>query len=112
MGMTPQQIADDLDRWATYMSVGREYDAYQPEGVRVLTQAAAVIREKSQRATVLEDALRGTAASLIAAISLLERTPAAKKAAPSDTMFAQMLADYNAALNEARAALAAEEPRP
>ncbi|MFC5423692.1 hypothetical protein ACFPOB_29600 [Bosea eneae] len=40
-----------------------------------------------------------------AAISLLERTPKAKKAAPSDRMFGQMLRDYRKALDEARAAL-------
>lgn len=45
-------------------------------------------------------------ASLAAAISLLERTPKAKKAAPSDRMFEQMLCDYRKALEEARAALA------
>lgn len=43
-------------------------------------------------------------ASLAAAISLLER--GGKKAAPSDKMFAQMLADYNASLDRARATLA------
>lgn len=45
-------------------------------------------------------------ASLAAAVSLLERTPKAKKAAPSDRMFEQMLCDYRKALEEARAALA------
>ena len=46
-----------------------------------------------------------TAASLAAAISLLER--GGKKAAASDKMFAQMLTDYRNALNEARKALRA-----
>lgn len=41
-------------------------------------------------------------ASLAAAISLLERTPKAKKAAPSDRMFDQMLDDFRKALDEAR----------
>jgi septal ring factor EnvC (AmiA/AmiB activator) len=44
-----------------------------------------------------------TTASLAAAVSLLER--GGKKAAPSDKMFAQMLKDYNASLDRARAAL-------
>ncbi len=48
-----------------------------------------------------------TLASLAAAISLLERTPRAKKAAPSDKMFDQMITDYKAALEQGRAALAA-----
>lgn len=43
------------------------------------------------------------AASLAAAISLLERTPKAKKAAPSDRMFDQMLVDYRASLERFRA---------
>jgi hypothetical protein len=48
----------------------------------------------------------GVAASLAAAISLLERGgKAAKKAAPSDKMFDQMLTDYRASLDRARAAL-------
>jgi hypothetical protein len=41
----------------------------------------------------------GVMASLAAAISLLEK--GGKKAAPSDKMFAQMLADYKAALETA-----------
>ncbi|MCK9513569.1 MAG: hypothetical protein M0R28_20405 [Pigmentiphaga sp.] len=46
------------------------------------------------------------AAHLAAAISLLERVgKTAKKAAPSDKMFDQMLADYRASLERARALL-------
>lgn len=44
-------------------------------------------------------------ASLAAAISLLERTPKANKAAPSDRMFDQMLKDYRKALDDARQAI-------
>ena len=46
----------------------------------------------------------GVAASLIAAISLLER--GGKKAAPSDKMFNQMLVDYKASLARFRNTLA------
>lgn len=53
----------------------------------------------------MTDALMGTAAALAAAISLLERTPAARKAAPSDTMFRMMLDDYRKALEIARTVL-------
>ena len=54
----------------------------------------------------LRERLIDTAASLAAAVSLLERGgKAAKKAAPSDKMFDQMLADYRASLDAARAAL-------
>jgi hypothetical protein len=52
------------------------------------------------------DAFIGVTASLAAAISLLERTPNAKKAAPSDKMFEIMLSDYRKALEAGRAALA------
>lgn len=51
----------------------------------------------------LKEALINVAASLAAAISLLER--GGKKAAPSDKMFAQMLEDYRASLSRARALL-------
>lgn len=56
-------------------------------------------------ARLMEAALR-SAASPAAAISLLERGgKAAKKAAPSDKMFDQMIKDYKAALAASRAAL-------
>lgn len=55
---------------------------------------------------LLVEALRDAGASLAAAISLLERGgKAAKKAAPSDRMFDQMVKDYKASLTRARAAL-------
>ena len=51
------------------------------------------------------------AASLAAAISLLEKGgKAAKKAAASDRMFDQMLTDYRASLDRARAAIAYRTP--
>ena len=60
----------------------------------------------------LRKALISTAASLAAAISLLERGgKAAKKAAPSDKMFDMMLEDYRNSLNKARAALAKGDPQ-
>jgi hypothetical protein len=52
------------------------------------------------------EALCETTAALVAAISLLERAgKSAKKAAPSDTMFDQMLTDYCAAAERGRVAL-------
>jgi hypothetical protein len=46
-------------------------------------------------------------ASLVAAVSLLKRGgKAAKKAAPSDKMFDQMILDYERAIEQGRAALA------
>ena len=62
-------------------------------------------RLASERIGQLEYALVKVAASLAAAISLLERTPQAKKAAPSDKMFAQMIVDYKKALETGRGAL-------
>ena len=55
------------------------------------------------RVAKLEEATVDAAASLAAAISLLER--GGKKAAPSDKMFEQMLVDYRNSLERARAAL-------
>jgi hypothetical protein len=52
------------------------------------------------------DPLIAVTAALGAAISLLERTPKAKKAAASDKMFDQMLKDYRKALEIGRAQLA------
>ena len=54
------------------------------------------------------EALRDTTVHLIAAVSLLENTPKAKKAAASDTIFNTMLADYRAAFERGRAALASD----
>lgn len=51
----------------------------------------------------LSEALLDTLASLVAAVSLLER--GGKKAAPSDKMFEMMLADYRASIHRARAVL-------
>lgn len=55
----------------------------------------------------IEQAMIGVMASLAAAISLLERTPKAKSAAPSNTMFEMMLSDYRKALEAGRAAIRA-----
>lgn len=50
----------------------------------------------------LREALITVSASLAAAVSLLERTPKAKKAAPSDKMFDQMVLDYKKSLEAAK----------
>ncbi len=58
----------------------------------------------------LRKTLIRTAASLAAAISLLKGGgKAAKKAAPSDKMFDQMIKDYEASLSRARSVLRASE---
>jgi hypothetical protein len=66
--------------------------------------------KRAEKAEEERDRLKGTlvrtAASLAAAISLLEQGgKAAKRAAPSNKMFDQMLVDYNRALDDARKAL-------
>jgi len=56
--------------------------------------------------TALREALRDVGASLVAAISLLERSP--KTAAPSNKMFDQMLNDYRASIVRMRPLLQQE----
>lgn len=53
---------------------------------------------------VEREAFMNVLASLVAAVSLLER--GGQKAAPSDSMFRAMLQDYNKAIEQGRAALA------
>lgn len=56
----------------------------------------------------LEIVLRDVVSSLAAAISLLEKGgKAAKKAAPSDRMFDQMILDYKASLERGKSELVA-----
>lgn len=76
-----------------------------PEARELVRQAAAGV----DRLTKVADAGMGVIASLAAAISLLERTPRANKAAASDRMFDMMLSDYRRALDCARAASPAPE---
>ncbi|MCK1445387.1 hypothetical protein IVB43_23670 [Bradyrhizobium sp. 48] len=69
-----------------------------------------MIVERTSKTQLIEppkkDPIIAAVASLTAAISLLEHTPKAKKAAPSDKMFEQMLSDYRKDLANARAILA------
>lgn len=58
----------------------------------------------------LLEASKATLAALVAAVSLLKR--GSKKAAPSDTMFDIMIADYEKAIEAGRAAIAKAEDRP
>ena len=76
-----------------------------------LVQAFARHRQQAEaRAEGLEKVAINLAARLAAAISLLEKGgKAAKKAAPSDTMFDIMLQDYRNSLSRARDALTAHK---
>lgn len=76
--------------------LAENYRSWRDSSDRYVTASA-------QLAAAREAAI-GAVASLAAAISLLERSP--KTAAPSNKMFDQMLADYRASLEAARAALA------
>jgi hypothetical protein len=76
---------------------------------RSITECQRQLKEAQAQFERLKKSLIHTAAHLAAAISLLERGgKAAKKAAPSDKMFDQMLLDYKKALSDARAALTTE----
>lgn len=73
---------------------------------RIHVNGHAYVPATTHAATLAElrEAATDTLASLVAAVSLLER--GGKRAAPSDKMFHTMLADYNASIKRARAALA------
>lgn len=59
--------------------------------------------ELQKQIAAMREAAKDALASLVAATSLLELSP--KKAAPSDKMFDQMIADYKASIERTRAAL-------
>lgn len=67
------------------------------------TDAQSLTSAQKQIATLTE-AFKDVLAHLVAAVSLLERSP--KTGAPSNRMFDQMLADYNASIERGRAAYA------
>ena len=88
--MTERLTDEQLREWASTKSP-------------VLHNCATELLALRARVAKLEAAAINVAASLAAAISLLER--GGKKAAPSDKMFEQMLVDYRNSLERARAAL-------
>ena len=71
----------------------------------VARAVAAETRIAELVAAPTHQAIIHAVASLAAAISLLERTPKTRWAAPSNKMFVQMLEDYRNALANARTAL-------
>ena len=81
-----------------------ELEAALPEQIEWVKRLADdLIAAEAKLAKAVEASI-DIAASLAAAISLLER--GGKKAAASDRMFAQMLLDYNASLDRFRTTLA------
>lgn len=86
--------------WIDIYPAQLEWMAKEGNDVRALTAVATPAPSDAMRKIAIS-----VIASLAAAISLLERVPNAKKAAPSNKMFEQMLCDYRNALENARAAL-------
>lgn len=93
-----EAISDTLDmdwqpKWAA------------PSIIAIINRERRIAREEGAKA--MQKIAIDVGARLAAAISLLERGgKAAKKAAPSDRMFDQMLVDYKASLERLRTALA------
>ena len=88
-----------------------DYVTYAAAKARITDLEARLAAAEAGEDALAKQAIR-VMASLAAAISLLGRGgKAAKKAAPSDKMFDQMLKDYRASLEAGRAALAAYEAR-
>lgn len=79
------------------------YYYYRPLTDADGVDSAALIASQAARIRELEEAATDALASLVAAVSLLER--GGKRAAPSDKMFAMMLADYKASIDSARSLL-------
>lgn len=115
----PEQEVDEDTGWspdaeAGYKEVCGAIHAHYAPTIEALADALTTL---SARVEALEthnsDAyivVIDLAASLAAAISLLEKGgKAAKKAAPSDKMFDQMLRDYQKSLDRARQALAGDD---
>jgi len=87
-------------------SLVRERDALiASTGDHITVRGEYLTRAETAEAALAKarEALLDTLASLVAAVSLLERSP--KTAAPSNRMFDQMLTDYRASIKRARTAL-------
>jgi uncharacterized coiled-coil protein SlyX len=87
------------------MSLIRKQEARiaELESMIAVHRLAVDVDALKARIAELEAALSDTTAHLVAAVSLLER--GGKKAAPSNTMFEQMLVDHKNSIERARAAL-------
>lgn len=72
-------------------------------GVQIMANAIAALKASEARVKELEEAVTDAVASLVAAISLLER--GGKDAAWSDKVFHTMLADYKKSVERSRAVL-------
>lgn len=98
---TPEERYEAAERRATILRIDNANGT--PFSHLLRKEVIAAIREAEAAGEVKsDDVLIQALASLAAAISLLERMPKAKKAAPSDKMFEQMLTDYRNALEAGR----------
>jgi hypothetical protein len=116
-GLVGRPDEDDIcEGWAESAAGHLCHPADQSAAVRLLASAfkrsrAQAITDLTARVAELEAALRDAGAHLVAAVSLLERGgKAAKKAAPSDKMFDQMVRDYKASAARVRKALEGGAP--
>lgn len=91
-----EDIARDL---VQPMASDPEYTREEMREACLNNYNAGLMRIRSEQRSVVIDLL----ASLVAAVSLLKR--GSKKAAPSNRMFDQMIADYERAIERGRAAL-------
>lgn len=103
---TPPPLLDPLVERLKAPAYWKSSDGYSEAFDNAPEQAATALEALAAENGVLREAAIDCAASLNAAISLLERGgKSAKKAAPSDKMFDLMVADYKASLERARATL-------
>ena len=112
MRRTPEQILRSMDEIARDITVsGLLGQARRLRRFR--TEMTHFVNSENKTREKTRDPFVAVTASLAAAISLLERTPGAARAAPSNMMFDHMLADYRRSLEAARKALQAQSmPRP
>jgi DNA repair ATPase RecN len=82
----------------------RELEAERDRWYGKATERAIELTAEREVSDKLEEALKDTLSHLVAAASLLSRSP--KTAAPSNKMFDQMVVDYETATKRSRAALA------
>ena len=100
----PGELADALEAQARRIA---ELEALLRQTNEGYAECIATREDYRARITELEAAPKDTTVRLVAAISLLER--GGKKAAPSNTMFEQILVDYKNGVERARAALGEKE---
>ena len=99
--LTTRQISDLLEAQA------KESAAFQDTVFKSISFWAHIHQKQERRIAELEAALKDATVHLVAAVSLLES--GGKKAAPSNKMFEQMIADYKNGVERARAALKGEK---